>query len=74
MENEVTKVKEKLENFLSEATNKITVTERIKKGIEKLKQDDEKNIYKTISYISKINKNNKDMNKLSFQMMNSINF
>ena len=74
LENEVTKVKEKLENFLSEANNKITLTERIKKGIEKLKQDDEKNIYKTISYISKINKNNKDMNKLSFQMMNSINF
>ena len=74
MQNEVTKAKEKLEIFLSESNNEITLTERIKQGLKKLEKEENKNIYKTLSYISKMNKNDKAMNKLSLQIMNSINF
>ena len=74
LQNEVTKAKEKLEIFLSESNNEITLTERIKQGLKKLEKEENRNIYQTLSYISKINKNDKAMNKLSWQLMNSINF
>ena len=74
LQNEVTKTKEKLEIFLSEASNEITLTERIKQGLQKLEKEEEKNIYKMLSYISKMNKNDKAMNLLSIQEMNNINF
>ena len=74
LQNEVTKTKEKLEIFLSESSNEITLTERIKQGLQKLEKEEEKNIYKMLSYISKMNKNDKAMNLLSIQEMNNINF
>ena len=74
LQNEVTKAKEKLEIFLSESNNEITLTERIKQGLKKLEKKENKNIYQKLSYISKINKNDKAMNKLFWQIMNSINF
>ena len=50
----------KLENYLSELNNEIKLNERINKGIKKLEKD-ENNMFKILSYISKINKNKKEM-------------
>ena len=74
LQNEVTKVKEKLEIFLSESNNEIKLTERIKQGLKKLEKEEDKNIYKTLSYISKMNKNDKSLQKLSLETITSINF
>ena len=73
MQNEVTKTKEKLEIFLTESSNEIKLTERIKQGLSKLDKEEDKNIYKTLSYISKMNKNDKSLRKLSLEIINSIN-
>ena len=56
LENEVTKVQEKLEIFLTETNNKINISEKINKGIKKLENRD-KNMITILSYVSKINKN-----------------
>ena len=61
---EVTKSKEQLENNLSTAINDIKLSERLLKGIEKMK-DNEENIIKIISYISKANKTQREMINLS---------
>ena len=71
LQNEVTKVKEKMENYLSELSSIIKVNERISKGINILKKE-EKNIIKNLCYISKINKNKKEMNKLLGILMKNI--
>ena len=68
LDNEVTKVKEQLENYLSELNNEIKLNERINKGIKKLEKD-ENNMFRTLSYISKINKNKKEMKKLSQKIL-----
>ena len=73
LDNEVTKVKEQLENYLSELNNEIKLNERINKGIKKLEKD-ENNMFRTLSYISKINKNKKEMVKLSQKNINSLKF
>ena len=73
MQNEVTKIKEQLENFLSDSNNQIKISERINKGIKKL-ENEEKNMIKNLSYISKINKTKKDMNKLLSVLMKNIKF
>ena len=72
LKTEVTKVKEKLENFLSESNNIIKINEKINKGIKNLEKE-EKNIIKTLSYISKMNKNKKQMNNLLQNLMRNIN-
>jgi len=64
LQNEVTKIKEKLENFLIECNQTIKICEKIYKGIKNLENEKEKNMIKILSYISKINKNDKDMNIL----------
>ena len=74
LQNQVTKTKEKLEIFLSESNNEIKLTNRIKQGLIKLEKEEEKSIYKTLSYISKMNKNDKALNKLSLQILNNIDF
>ena len=63
LNNEITKIKEKLEINLSESKNNIKINERIDKGIKKMANED-KNMIKLISYISKINKNKKLFNEL----------
>ena len=68
---QVTKAKEELENNLSKSNNNIKLSERIKKGIEKMKNKDE-NILKIISYISKANKTQKEMNNLASDFMKNI--
>ena len=50
LQNEVTKAKEKLEIFLSESTNEITLTERIKQGLKKLEKEEHKNISNIVLY------------------------
>ena len=61
---EVTKIKEKFENFLTECNEKIRIGDKINKGIIKLQNEKEKNIIKVISYISKMNKLQNEMDKL----------
>ena len=70
---EVTKAKEKLENYLSTSNNDIKLSERIKKGIEKMKGKEE-SIIKILSYVSKANKTQKEMINLSQQFMKNIKF
>ena len=47
LQNEVTKIKEKLENYLIESKNEIKISERINKGIKKM-ENEEKNIIKNL--------------------------
>ena len=71
LKNEVTKIKEKLELYLSEVNNLTKFCEKIKKGIASLEKD-EKNMIKTLSYISKVNKNQKEMKILFQELMKSL--
>ena len=73
LQNEVTKCKEQLENFLSQSNNEIQISERINKGIKKIENDD-KNIIKILSYVSKINKTQKNINNLFSHLMKNIKF
>ena len=73
LQNEVTKVKEKLELYWSKSNEQIKMSERIKQGLNKLKNED-KNINKTLSYISKINKNQKESLHLLQEPIKNIKF
>ena len=73
LQNEVTKIKEKLEIFLSESNNNIKINERINKGIKNMENED-KNIIKLISYISRINKNKRNNKNLFSELMKNIKF
>ena len=68
----MSKVKEKLENYLSELNEIIRNYEIINKGIKSLEKE-EKNMIKTISYISTINKNIKEMNMFFAELIKSLN-
>ena len=64
---EVTKIKSKLEEYLSLVNILIKNYEKINKGIKTLNKDEEnKNIklIKNLTYISKLNKNQKEMNNI----------
>ena len=74
LKTEVTKVtltffKEKLENYISLINNLTKICERIIKGIKSLQNEEEKNMIKTLSYVSNINKNQKDINILTNELM-----
>ena len=71
LKTEVTKVKENFENYLSQINNISKTCENIKKGM-KLMQNEEKNMIKTLSYVSKINKNQKEINILTKQLMKNL--
>ena len=73
LKNEVTKVKEKLENFFTECNSLIKLNEKINKGIKSLEKDEEKNMIKILSYLSKINKNKKEMEILFQTLMRNVN-
>ena len=62
LQTEVTKIKEKLEENLALANNLIKNYEKINKGI-KILEKEEKSMIKTLSYISKISKNEKFIKK-----------
>ena len=71
LQNEVTKVKEKLEFFLSETNDIIKCNERINKGIKFFEKEIENNFIKNLSYVSKINKiQNKNKNLFDELMRN----
>ena len=73
LQNEVTKTKEKLEYFFSESNNEILLNERINAGLKNLEKE-EKNNLRILSYISQMNKNNKEMIKLSNEKIKGKNF
>ena len=73
LKDEVTKVKEKLEKFFSECSSLIKLNEKISKGLKSLEKDEEKNIIKILSYLSKINKNKKEMEIISQTLMRNVN-
>jgi len=68
---EVTKTKEKLEDYLSFSNKIIKNIERINKGINTLEKE-ERNMLKILTYVSKINKNDKEMKKLYDTCMRNI--
>ena len=70
---EVTKIKEKLEIFLTETNEGIRIGNKIKKGIDKLQKEKENNIIKVIAYISKLNKSQKKMNNLFKELIKNTN-
>ena len=74
LQNEVTKVKESLENYLSELNKIIKYNERIIKGINKLENEKEKNLFKNLSYISKISKIQKEIQYIFSQSMKNLKF
>ena len=69
----VTKIKEQLEIAISDVDNLLKISDKISKGIKLLLLDKEEKIgIKTLSYISQINKNNKEMRKLFEQLMENV--
>ena len=68
---EVTKTKEKLEEYLSFSNKIIRNIEKINKGIQALEKE-EKNVIKLLTYVSKINKNDKEIRKLFQVLMRNI--
>jgi len=68
---EVTKTKENLEEYLSFSNKIIKDIERINKGIKELEKE-EKNMIKILTYVSKINKNDKEIKKLFDTCMRNI--
>ena len=72
LENQVTKVKEGLENFLTESNELIRENEKLKKGLDIMEKKEEKNIVKILSYVSSINKKNKDSKKLFQELMRNL--
>ena len=71
LQNEVTKIKEKLENYLSQCSKVIKTNEKIIKGIQIMEKEN-KNMIKILTYITKINKNKKDNNSLFQELMKNL--
>ena len=71
LQNEVTKVKEQLELFLSKSNKLIKIGEKINKGIKALEKE-EKKMIKTLTYVSNINKNQKEMKILFQELMKNL--
>ena len=77
LQTEVTKIKSQLEEYLSFANELIRNYNRIKKGIEALNKENKEenhriNIIKNLTYISKINKNMKEMDKITKILMKNL--
>ena len=75
LDNEVTTIKSKLEEYLSLANNLIKNYEKINKGIQGLnkeRQNNNINLLKNLTYVSKLNKNQKEMNKISQILMKNL--
>ena len=66
---------EKLEDYLSLANNLIKNYEKINKGIQGLNKEGQNNninLLKNLTYVSKLNKNQKEMNKISQILMKNL--
>ena len=72
LQNEVTKIKEQLENNLVISNSIITDIEKINKGVKILEKEKEKNIFNILSYISKINTIKNGMNLLNQKLIKSL--
>ena len=72
LNNEVTKTKEHLENFLTQINSIIRDGEKIKKALKKFLNKTP--AVKVLSYISFINKNISNVNNASKELMESISF
>ena len=72
LKTEVTKVKEQLEINYSEVNSLLKTCEKIVKGVEILEKE-EKIMIKNLSYVSKINKNQKEMRTLFQKLMKNLN-
>ena len=71
LKTEVTKIREQFEINLSEINNLLKNCEKIAKGIKSLEKE-EKIMIKTLSYVSKINKNQRQINKSLQQLMKNL--
>ena len=71
LKTEVTKIKEKFEISIFEINTLLRTCEQIVKGIKSLEKE-EKNMIKTLSYLSKINKNEKEIGKIFQQLMKNM--
>ena len=71
LQNETTIIKEKLQIYYSDSNNIIKNISKINKGIRVLEKE-EKNIIKTLNYISKINKTKKEIKNLLTQQMKNL--
>ena len=71
LKTEVTKIKEQLEINFSEVNSLIKFCEKIVKGLKSMEKE-EKNMIKILSYVSKINKNKKEMRILFQQLMKNL--
>ena len=60
LQNKVTKTKEQLENFLTECNELIGISEKINKANKSLEKEENINIIKALSYVSKMNLTKKD--------------
>jgi len=74
LKNEVNKVKINLEKYLFISNNIITLSERINKGISLLDKNNKEteNMFKIMSYITKISKSKKEMNNIFQKLMRNI--
>ena len=72
LQNETTKIKEQLEYNLSDSNSIIKKIEKINKGIKFLEKEEEKNMLKTLSYISGINKIKKQMANLNGKLIKNL--
>ena len=75
LQTEVTKIKSKLEEYRSLTDNLIKTYERINKGIKTLNKEEENQnikLLRNLTYVSKINKNQKEMNKITQILMKNL--
>ena len=72
LQNKVTKTKEQLENFLTESIELIRISDKINKGIKSFEKEQNKNMIKVLSYVSKMNTNKKDSNSILVTLMKNI--
>ena len=72
LQNEATKTKEKLEKYWSITNNEIKNGDRILKGLKKIQKEDK--IFRNLSYISKMNKTQKEFKNLLQQPIKNIKF
>ena len=73
LQNKVTKIKEKLEEYSTESNRIIKIYERINKGIDKLEKE-EKSMLKILSYVSQMNKNQKETKNILSILMRNENY
>ena len=73
LRNEVTKILDKLEDYLISINSLIRLSEKIMKGIKKIGNEEELNLFKKLSYISKISICNKNIKSIINKSMKNIN-